>query len=206
MALDGKKVILVDTDLRRPSVHKMFEVLSVPGLTDVLLGHAAIEDALQQYDLQPNLHILPAGSIPPNPSEVLNSRTFSAVLADLMNRCDIVIFDSPPVLVAADAAILASQMDGTVVVVETGSTKKGAALRAVQILQQARARIMGMSYNKMSASGGSYYYYYNYSYHSLDREAAPSIAEDAGPLTNGQYSDAPPSDTPKVLGVNKDEK
>jgi len=168
MALDGKNVILVDSDLRRPSIHKIFEVMRVPGLTDVILGHSSLDDALQPYELLPNLHILPAGSIAPNPSELLNSRKFAAIFADLRSRADVVIFDSPPVLVAADAPILASQTDGSVLVVETGSTKKAAAVRAAQILQQARANVMGISYNKMTAQSGSGYYYY--AYHALEHD------------------------------------
>jgi capsular exopolysaccharide synthesis family protein len=200
MALDGKKIILVDTDLRRPSIHKMFELLSVPGLTDVILGHSTLDDTLQSYDLLPNLSILPAGSIPPNPSEVLNSRTFTSVLADLTNRCDVVIFDSPPVLVAADAAILASQMDGCVLVVETGSTKKGAAVRALQIMQQARSNVLGVSYNKMSAQSGSYYYYYNYSYHSLDRERPDSLISEDVDAPNANKIDGENGKVERSLG------
>jgi len=161
MAMDGKKVLLVDTDLRRPSMHKMLNLKPVPGLTDVLLGHAA----LAPQEVMPGLSVVTAGSTPPNPGELLNSRKFRTLVEDLMAQADVVIFDSPPVLAAADAVILASQMDGTILVVETGATKKGSARRTLQLLKQARATLLGIAFNKMRAQDGEGYYY-NYQYSS----------------------------------------
>jgi len=161
MAMDGKTVILVDTDLRRPSLHKLLNLSILPGLTDVLLGHAP----LAPQEIMPGLSVLTAGSTPPNPGELLNSRKFRNLVETLTQQADIVIFDSPPVLVAADAAILASQMDGTVMVIETGQTKKAAARRALQLLTQAHANVLGAAYNKMrkhDAAGYDYYYAYQY--------------------------------------------
>jgi capsular exopolysaccharide synthesis family protein len=162
MALDGKKVILVDTDLRRPSLHKTLKLPVAPGLTDLLLGHSTLADTLQPHEGFPNLSILCSGSTPPNPGELLNSRKFRSLVQELKESCDIVIFDSAPVLVAADSAILASQVDGTLFVVEAGSTKKTTSKRAMQILNQARASILGIAYNKMSSHEGEGYYRYNY--------------------------------------------
>ena len=113
----------------------------------------------------PGLSVLTAGSTPPNPGELLNSRKFRNLVETLTQQADIVIFDSPPILVAADAAILASQMDGTIMVIETGQTKKAAARRALQLLTQARANVLGAAYNKMrkhDAAGYDYYYAYQY--------------------------------------------
>lgn len=171
MAMDGKKVLLVDTDLRRPSQHKLLDLPPMPGLTDVLLGHTP----LAPHEVMPGLSVLTAGSTPPNPGELLNSRKFRNLVDDLMAQADIVIFDSPPVLAAADAVILASQMDGTILVVETGATKKGSARRTLQLLKQARATLLGVAYNKMRAQDGEGYYYYNYQYTS------PALAEDRDP-------------------------
>ena len=173
MAMDGKTVILVDTDLRRPTLHKLLGLSVLPGLTDVLLGHAP----LHPQEIMPGLSVLTAGSTPPNPGELLNSRKFRNLVETLTQQCDMVIFDSPPILVAADAAILASQMDGTVLVVETGQTKKGAARRALQLLTQARANVLGAAYNKMrkqDASGYDYYYAYQYG-------TTPALNQDAPP-------------------------
>lgn len=162
MAMDGKKVLLVDTDLRRPSQHKLLDLPPTPGLTDVLLGHTP----LAPHEVMPGLSVLTAGSTPPNPGELLNSRKFRNLVDDLTAQADVVIFDSPPVLAAADAVILASQMDGTIMVVETGATKKGSARRTLQLLKQARATMLGVAFNKMRAHDGEGYYYYNYQYTS----------------------------------------
>ena len=165
MAADGRKVILVDTDLRRPSLHKLLELPTVPGLTDVLLGDAELDDVLLEHADMPGMMALTCGSTPPNPSELLGSRTFSSLVERLRGLCDLVIFDSPPVLAAADAQILGSQMDGTVLVVEAGSTKKGAARRTLALLRHARANVLGVAYNKMrNLEGSAYYYYYHYQY------------------------------------------
>ena len=187
MAADGRKVILVDTDLRRPSLHKLLELPVVPGLTDVLLGDAKLEDVLLEHGDMPGLMALTCGSTPPNPSELLGSRTFRNMVEQLMTMADLVIFDTPPVLVAADAQILASQMDGTVLVLETGETKKAAARRTLDLLRQARANILGVAYNKMRALDGNGYYYYNYQYGYAQ---APALTADkkerpAGFLTAG---------------------
>ncbi len=176
MAMDGKKVVLVDTDLRRPSLHKLLDLPAVPGLTDVLLGRAP----LQPLEVMSGLSVLPAGSTPPNPGELLNSRKFRNLVLELTEQADVVIFDSPPALVAADAAILASQMDGTIIVVETGSTKKASARRALALLKQARAAVLGVAYNKMRSSDAPGYYYYNYQYGSaplLTASADKSLPE-----------------------------
>lgn len=173
MAMDGKKVLLVDTDLRRPSQHKLLDLAPTPGLTDVLLGHAP----LAPHEVMPGLSVLTAGSTPPNPGELLNSRKFRNLVGDLMAQADIVIFDSPPVLAAADAVILASQMDGTILVVETGATKKGAARRTLQLLKQARATLLGIAFNKIRAQDGEgYYYNYQYTSPALEEERDPRRA------------------------------
>ena len=125
MVMDGKKVIIVDADLRRPSVHKLLGLPNSPGLTDVLAGDVKLVDALMQHTDIPGLMALASGTPPPNPSELLGSRAFTAVLEQLAEQTDVVIVDSPPVLVAADAQILASQIDGVIVVVEPGGTKEG---------------------------------------------------------------------------------
>ena len=180
MAMDGKKVILVDTDLRRPSLHKLLDIPTVPGLTDVLLGHAP----LSPVEIMSGLSVLPAGSTPPNPGELLNSRKFRNLVLELTEQADMVIFDSPPVLVAADAAILASQMDGTIIVVETGATKKASARRTVALLSQARAAVLGIAYNKMRSSDAPGYYYYNHQYGS-----APILASGSNKIMDKTFTE-----------------
>ena len=179
MAMDGKKVILVDTDLRRPTLHKLLHLPALPGLTDVLLG----KSALQPHEVMPGLSVLTAGSTPPNPGELLNSRTFRTLVNTLMERADLVIFDSPPVLAAADAAILASQMDGTIVVIETGRTKKASVLRATQMLTHVRANILGVAYNKMRSQEASGYYYQYQSPAALKNGKQPTLLPSAVDFT-----------------------
>ncbi len=162
MVMDGKKVILLDADLRRPAIHRMLELPVTPGLTDVLLGQADLDDVLMQHSEMPDLMALPSGSTPPNPSELLNSRRFRSLLEELSGQADLVIVDSPPVLAAADAQILAAQADGVVIVIETGETKKAAARQALALLRHARANILGVAYNKMKVlDGAGYYYHYS---------------------------------------------
>lgn len=187
MVADGKRVVLVDTDLRRPSLHKLLELPTTPGLTDVLLGRATLDQTLLQHEQMPNLMTLTSGSTPPNPGELLNSRAFRNLVDELKEMCDIVIFDSPPVLVAADAAILASQMDGTVMVIETGETRKAPARQSLALLRKGRANILGVMYNKMRALDGREYYYYRYQYST----AAPT-------------TDSKNGKPPKALSVSDD--
>lgn len=175
MAADGRTVILVDTDLRRPTLHTLLELPTVPGLTDVLLGQAQLDDVLLEHDEMPGLMALTCGSTPPNPSELLGSRTFRALVEQLREKADLVIFDSPPVLAAADAQILASQMDGTVLVLEAGETRKAAAARTLALLRQARANLLGIAYNKMRLLDGSGYSYFPYQ----------NASRPAGVLTTG---------------------
>ncbi|MGO8672023.1 MAG: GumC family protein [Capsulimonadaceae bacterium] len=160
MALDGKKVIVVDGDLRRPNLHRRLEVESGPGLTDVLLGRISLERALITLPELHNLQFLQCGSLAPNPGEVLGSTQFENLLMELRSRADVVILDSSPLLVAADAAILASLTDGVVLVIEPGETKKAVALQAVKILRHVRARLVGVTFNRVQTTGMSYAYQY----------------------------------------------
>ncbi len=171
MAMDGKKVILMDSDLRRPTIHKMLGLPAMPGLTDVLAGTAKLDDVLMQHSDMPNLMALSCGTLPPNPSELLGSRAFRTLMETLTTKSDLVVLDSPPVLAAADAQILASQVDGVVMVVETGETRKVAARQTLALLRHARANVLGVAYNKLIARPGDAYYY-NY--------AAPALTNGNG--------------------------
>ena len=169
MALDGRKVILVDADLRRPTVHEKFGVRNTPGLTNVLVGSMSIDKALQDTEIE-NLQLMTSGPIPPNPAELLNSRAFEQVHEMLKERADLVIFDSPPCLSVADAQVLAANVDGLVYVVQLGSTKKSALKHGHELLKQAHAKVLGIVYNKVQVDGrrNDYYYgYYSY-YHKTE--------------------------------------
>jgi succinoglycan biosynthesis transport protein ExoP len=160
MAADGKRVVLIDTDLRRPSVHKHLDLSQTPGVTEILVGDATLQEALQVSPNFPNLSVLAAGTIPPNPSELLNSQKFRSMVEQLSSRCDIIIFDSAPVLAVADAQIVASQADGVVLVVANGETRKTAAKQAQTLLRRARANVIGVAFNKMNVKDTPAYYQY----------------------------------------------
>ncbi len=164
MALDGRNVILVDTDLRRPTMHEKAKVSQQPGLTNVLVGHTSLEDALKETNI-PGLRVLPAGPLPPNPAELLNSQAMKQLHKALKDQADIVVFDSPPCLATADAQVMAAETDGVLYVIQFGEAKKSAVRHAVEMLRQARTRILGVVFNKidLTAKRDAYYYgYYGY--------------------------------------------
>jgi capsular exopolysaccharide synthesis family protein len=182
MALDGKKVVLVDADLRRPTVHEKFGIRNTPGLTNVLVGSMSLEKALQPTSIA-NLQILASGPIPPNPAELLNSRAMEQVQELLKEQADMIIFDSPPCLSVADAQVLAANVDGLIYVVQLGSTRKSALRHGNELLRQAHARVLGIVYNKvqMDGSRGDYYYgYYSY-YHKAQLPSNANAGEQAQP-------------------------
>ena len=141
MAQGGRKTILVDCDLRRPRQHEIFGVAAQPGLTELILEGGAAP-ALAATGVE-DLHILPAGALPPNPADLLSSRRMEAAIATLKARADIVLFDAPPVLAVTDAALLASKLDGVLLVVSAGQTKREHAQRAKELLEKIHVHIAG---------------------------------------------------------------
>ena len=171
MALDGKKVILVDADLRRSTVHQKFGVPQSPGLTNVLIGHTFLESALRDTDF-PGLRLLTAGPQPPNPAELLNSEPMQRLHERLKEHADIVIYDSPPCLATADTQVLSASVDGVIYVVQLGETKKSGVTHAMDLLEQAHANVLGVIFNKMKGFGRQegYYGYYGYYQSVGDKE------------------------------------
>lgn len=179
MAMDGRRVILVDADLHRPRAHETFEVPLQPGLTNILVGQAQIENCLRETSV-PGLRLLTAGVLPPNPVELLNSPTMEALMDGLREQADMLIFDSPPLLATADAQVLASKVDGVLYVMQLGRVPKSSVRRSFELLQQARANVIGIVLNKMDdkSSRSSYYSGYNGyggygGYHSGDYRDEP---------------------------------
>ena len=168
MALDGKKVCLVDADLRRPTVHEKFGIRNTPGLTTVLVGALPLEKAIQESEVE-NLSILTCGPLPPNPAELLNSRAMEQLQEQLKANFDVIIFDTPPCLSVADAQVLAATVDGLIYVVQLGSTRKSGVRQGNELLRQAQAKILGVVHNKvvMDNRRGDYYGYYSY-YHKAE--------------------------------------
>lgn len=165
LAQQGMRVALVDCDLRRARQHAIFKVPAEPGLTQVVLGHSTIAEAIRPTTIK-NLFLLTAGTLPPNPAEMLGSDRMQEVIAELQGAFDVVLFDTPPVLAASDGVVLAAGADGVVLVVRAASTARGAAQHALRQLGTVGARVLGVVLNdpegRMPTYGGygDYNYYY----------------------------------------------
>jgi capsular exopolysaccharide synthesis family protein len=165
-------VCLVDGDLRRPSVADALGLVRDAGLTSVLIGQARLEDVLQSAG--PNFSVLTSGPVPPNPSELLASAQMGMMLRDLASRFDLVIVDTPPLLPVTDGAVLASQVDGALLVVRAGKTSRDQVARAAEALRKVGARTLGAVLNMAPSKGPSAYYYsYSYSYRPDVSRGAP---------------------------------
>lgn len=163
MALSGKKTLIIDADLRNPTQHKVFNVGNNLGLTNILINdNLHLEEVIITTPTS-NLFILPSGPLPPNPAELINSNKMRNFIASLTHYFDTVIVDAPPVTVVTDAAILASYLDGVVLVAASGQVQKEQASTAGEQLRRVKANILGVVLNKVPANGS---YFYNYYYGS----------------------------------------
>ena len=166
MAQAGKKVLLIDADLHRPTMHQTFEVNNQVGLTTILTSASdeIYMDQVVKPNVIPNLSILTSGPIPPNPSELLASNRMRAFLENVTQHYDMVIFDMAPILEISDSQVLAGEMDGVVLVVRQGTTQKLAIKRAVEMLKIAKTRILGYIMNDVRTGADGYGYGYGYGY------------------------------------------
>jgi protein-tyrosine kinase len=158
-AQQGKKVLMVDADMRKPTVHYTFRLNNHIGLTNVLTKQATLEKAVRETE-QENLFILPSGPIPPNPAELLGSKAMEEVLLNAYELFDIIIFDTPPVLAVTDAQVLANKCNGVVLVVSSGKTENEMATKAKELLLNAKAKLLGVVLNNKEQKESQYYYYY----------------------------------------------
>lgn len=150
MAQGDKRTILVDADLRRPTLHTLFGLNNDKGLTSLFIdAKGPIEPALKDVKV-PNLQVLTSGPLPPNPAEVLGSQRMLDVIAALKQRADIILFDAPPVIAVTDAAVLGKRVDGVVLVVDAGRTRREHARRAKEQLEKLNIRIVGAVLNGAS--------------------------------------------------------
>jgi capsular exopolysaccharide synthesis family protein len=174
----GQSVIVVDTDLRRPTLHRLLHGDSSRGLTNILVGEASIEDVLQDTHVE-GLKLISSGPLPPNPAEMLDSDPMRRLIQDLKEYADIVIFDSPPAIVLTDAVVLSSKVERTILVAEAGQVTKEAFGEAVRLIRNARGNLLGVVLNKLRLSASDYYYYYYYyDYsHESPRVIAPPEAD-----------------------------
>lgn len=153
-----KSVILIDCDLRKPSLHRKFKISNLVGLSDVLIGKEKMNDAVNEYS--ENLHILTSGKLPPNPSEMLGSKSMGRLLEELKSKYDIIILDSAPLQAVTDAQILSTKVDGTILVVRAEKTKRDSVQQAKALLDKVGANILGTVLNGVENTRKKYYYYY----------------------------------------------
>ncbi|GLI51882.1 capsular polysaccharide biosynthesis protein [Tepidanaerobacter syntrophicus] len=161
IAATGSRVLLVDADLRKPKIHKIFLLENYKGLSSILAGDISADFAPQEAGVE-NLHIVTSGPVPPNPAELLGSSKMKQFLNKVSSMYDIVLLDSPPVNSVADTSILSTSVDGVILVVEAGSTPREAAVLAKQQLDKVKAHVLGVVLNKVKQTGSGYYYYYYY--------------------------------------------
>lgn len=157
MAQSGRKTILVDCDLRRPSLHTLFDLKSEPGLTTAVLNDES-ELPLQETGVE-NLWLLTSGPKPPNPADLLGSRKIDQLLERLNAEADIILLDAPPVIAVTDAAVLGAKVDGVLLVINAGKTRRDHSERAKEMLKKAKVRIIGAALTNApkDASIGDYY-------------------------------------------------
>lgn len=172
LAQQGTRVLLVDADLRRPLVHRAFSLVQEPGLTDVLVGAAELREAIRP-NVVPKLDVLPAGALPPNPSELLGSAAMHRLLTQLRGQYSTIVFDTPPTLAVTDATVLGAAADAVILVLRAGETEEVAAQRALEQLRRVQARVAGTVLNGVEKDRDRYYNYYTY--YRADRGGAGGL-------------------------------
>jgi tyrosine-protein kinase Etk/Wzc len=172
LALGGHKTLLIDADLRRPLLHRAFGLVHEPGLTDVLIGRATAREAVRP-DVIERLDVLPAGSSPPNPSELLGSDAMHALVAEVRQTYDYIVMDTPPVLPVTDATVISTVADATILAVRSGETEEASATRALDQLKRVNARIAGVVLNGVDARRDRHYAYYKYQKNVAYRARGP---------------------------------
>lgn len=163
--MNGDKTFIIDTDMRKPIIHKLFDIPNFKGLSTYLSGEEKnIAGVINHFD-QKKLYIIPSGPVPPNPSELLNSKKMQQVLDFARKEADIVIIDAPPLLPVTDSVLLSKRVDGVIMAAMTNQTKKEVFKKGVQRLQQVNANLLGSVLNKYPVKGSQYYNYQNYYYY-----------------------------------------
>ncbi|MFZ0478908.1 MAG: polysaccharide biosynthesis tyrosine autokinase [Terriglobales bacterium] len=187
LAQKGVRVLLVDADLRRPSIHKVLGMGPRSGLSNVLTGSATLEQAITTSPILPNLAILPAGTPPPNPAELLASANMRDLILQLRKDYDHIVLDTPPTLSVTDAVVLSPRADATILVIRSGHTTKQALRRARDILMQVNAHVAGVLLNAVDLTSPDYYYYYEYQgkYTEYYREGADGESEPGKKAASG---------------------
>ncbi len=183
MAQSGRKVTLIDADLRRPQVHRRFGITNNQGVSGLFLREIEIGDAAQDVGIE-NLHVIATGQLPPNPAELLGSQRMGELLQEISATQDLVIVDSPPVLSVTDSAVMLPYVDGIILVVKVGQTHVSAIEQAVSNLRQVGANILGLVINGIKFSNSRYSYYsrsrYYSSYYYYSESYGPNGTKEKG--------------------------
>lgn len=159
-AMQGKKVLIVDADMRKPTVHKTFRLPNRDGLTTLLTERdVEIKDIAHRVDTE-GLFVITSGAIPPNPSELLASNRMNQLVAELEELFDLIIFDMPPVIAVTDAQVMSSKVDGTIFVVNKDGADKEMVTKSKELLEKVKANVIGVVINRVELKGDNYYYYY----------------------------------------------
>ncbi|MEX0376429.1 CpsD/CapB family tyrosine-protein kinase [Bacillus sp. S4] len=154
----GKKVLVIGADLRKPTIQNLFAIHHSNGLTNVLLGQAKLMQCIQKTEIE-NVYLMASGPIPPNPAELLGNRVMDEVLLEAYNMFDIILIDTPPTLAVTDAQILANKCDGVILVVRSEKTEKDKIVKAKQILEKASGKLLGVVLNDKREEKEQYGYY-----------------------------------------------
>jgi capsular exopolysaccharide synthesis family protein len=158
-AQQGKRVLLVDADMRKPTVHYTFNHTNTIGLTSVLTKQINLENAVKNSP-EKNLFVLTSGPVPPNPAELLSSKAMEQFFKEAYEMFDLIVFDTPPLLAVTDAQLLANKCEGTILVVSSGKTEKDMLLKAKELLDSAQSKLLGVVLNNKKIENKNFYYYY----------------------------------------------
>ncbi|MER1956066.1 MAG: CpsD/CapB family tyrosine-protein kinase [Solibacillus sp.] len=158
-AQSGKKVLIVDADMRKPTAHHTFGIRNASGLSTLLTRQHSIEEVVHKSEVE-GLHVITSGPIPPNPAELLGSKMMDQLIEQLTAMYDLVIFDAPPILSVTDAQILSNKCEGTILVVNSGKAEKDGVLKAKEALVSSQANILGVILNNFVLEKDHYYYQY----------------------------------------------
>ena len=158
----GTRVLAVDADLRNPTLHRLSGISNARGLANLLTSSVDLHDMVQQDPLAEHLHILPSGPTPPNPAELLGSGVFAKLIVQLSKEYDLVMIDSPPIMLVADSSIVAAMVDGVIAVVKSQSTTRPALVRAADLFRRHRVNLLGIVLNAVDVKSSEYYYSYGY--------------------------------------------
>ena len=157
LAQSGNSVLLLDCDMRKPSIHKKFKISNAAGTAELLLRKKLFEEVANKYN--ENLTIITAGKIPPNPSEMLASRAMTAFIEEMKKEFKYIILDTPPLQAVTDAQVLSTKADGVLLVIRAGSTKREMVLNSVDLIKKVQGKVIGTVLNGVENKKNNYYYY-----------------------------------------------